>query len=163
MQSILIKLIDSFYFIFKRFMPLKTYRYAVCGGGNLVFDLVLYFLFYHYIFHKEDVNLHYFVLSSHIASLFFVFPITFLTGFLLNKYITFQDSNIPGRVQFVRYLMVALGAIGLSYLCMKLFVDVMKFYPTPSRLITTVISVIYSYILQSTFSFGKRKEKEEFE
>jgi putative flippase GtrA len=59
--------------------------------------------------------------------------------------------------------MVALGAIGLSYLCMKLFVDVMKFYPMPSRLITTVISVIYSYILQSTFSFGKRKEKEEFE
>lgn len=144
-------------------MPLKTYRYAVCGGGNLVFDLVLYFLFYHYIFHKEDVNLHYFVLSSHIASLFFVFPITFLTGFLLNKYITFQDSNIPGRVQFVRYLMVALGAIGLSYLCMKLFVDVMKFYPTPSRLVTTVISVVYSYILQSTFSFARRKEKEEFE
>lgn len=163
MQSILIKLIDSFYFIFKRFMPLKTYRYAVCGGGNLVFDLVLYFLFYHYIFHKEDVNLRYFVLSSHIASLFFVFPITFLTGFLLNKYITFQDSNIPGRVQFVRYLMVALGAIGLSYLCMKLFVDVLKFYPTPSRLVTTVISVVYSYILQSTFSFGRRKEKEEFE
>lgn len=157
MQRLLISLIDSFYFIFRRFMPLKTYRYAVCGGGNLVFDLVLYFLFYHYIFHKEDVNLHYFVLSSHIASLFFVFPITFFTGFFLNKYITFQDSNIPGRIQFVRYLMVALGAIGLSYLCMKLFVDVMKFYPTPSRLVTTVISVIYSYILQSTFSFGKRK------
>lgn len=163
MQKILIKIIDSFYFIFSRFMPLKTFRYAVCGGGNLVFDLVLYFLFYHYIFQKEDVNLHYFVLSSHIASLFFVFPITFISGFLLNKYITFQDSNIPGRIQFVRYLMVALGAIGLSYLCMKLFVDVMKFYPTPSRLVTTVISVVYSYILQSTFSFGKRKDKEEFE
>ena len=153
MQKILIKLIDSFYFIFSRFMPLKTFRYAVCGGGNLVFDLLLYFLFYHYIFHKEDVDLHFFVLSSHIASLFFVFPITFFTGFLLNKYITFQDSNIPGKVQFVRYLMVALGAIGLSYLCMKLFVDVMKFYPTPSRIASALSLGVASYYVHKLFTF----------
>lgn len=162
MQKVLIHIIDSFYFIFKRFMPLKTYRYAVCGGGNLVLDLMLYFIFYHYVFKQEDLNLNFIVLSSHIASLFFVFPITFITGFLLNKFITFQDSNLPGKVQFIRYLMVALGAIALSYICMKIFVDVLGLYPTPSRLVTTVISVIYSYILQSTFSFGtSRKDNKE--
>ena len=149
--------IDSFYFIFKRFMPIKTYRYAVCGGGNMLFDLVLYFIFFHFVLRKHEIDLFFIVLSPHIASLFFVFPITFVTGFLLNKFITFQDSNLSGRTQFIRYLLVAIGAIVLSYICMKILVDLMGFYPTLSRLLTMVISVIYSYLLQSRFSFGKIK------
>ena len=149
--------IDSFYFIFKRFIPLKTYRYAICGGGNMLFDLVLYFIFFHFVLRKHEIDLFFIVLSPHIASLFFVFPITFVTGFLLNKFITFQDSNLSGRTQFIRYLLVAIGAIVLSYICMKILVDFMGFYPTLSRLLTMVISVIYSYLLQSRFSFGKIK------
>jgi putative flippase GtrA len=149
--------IDSFYFIFKRFIPLKTYRYAICGGGNMLFDLVLYFLFFHFVLRKQVIDLYFIVLSPHIASLFFVFPITFISGFLLNKFITFQDSNLSGRTQFIRYLLVAIGAIVLSYICMKILVDFMGFYPTLSRLLTMVISVIYSYLLQSRFSFGKIK------
>lgn len=147
--------IDSFYFIFKRFIPLKTYRYAICGGGNMLFDLVLYFIFFHFVLRKQEIDLFFIVLSPHIASLFFVFPITFITGFLLNKFITFQDSNLSGKTQFIRYLLVAIGAIVLSYICMKILVDFMGFYPTLSRLLTMVISVIYSYLLQSRFSFGK--------
>lgn len=149
--------IDSFYFIFKRFIPLKTYRYAICGGGNMLFDLVLYFSFFHFVLCKQEIDLYLFVLSPHIASLFFVFPITFVSGFLLNKFITFQDSNLLGKIQFVRYLLVAIGAIVLSYLCMKILVDFIGIYPTLSRLLTMVISVIYSYLLQSRFSFGKVK------
>ena len=149
--------IDSFYFIFKRFMPIKTYRYAICGGGNMLFDLVLYFIFFHFVLRKQEIDLFFIVLSPHIASLFFVFPITFITGFLLNKFITFQDSNLSGKTQFIRYLLVAIGAIVLSYICMKILVDFMGFYPTLSRLLTMVISVIYSYLLQSRFSFGKIK------
>lgn len=149
--------IDFFYFIFKRFIPLKTYRYAICGGGNMLFDLVLYFIFFHFVLRKQEVDLFFIVLSPHIASLFFVFPITFVTGFLLNKFITFQDSDLSVKTQFIRYLLVAIGAIVLSYICMKILVDSMGFYPTISRLLTMVISVIYSYLLQSRFSFGKMK------
>src|SRR5690554_7532268 len=89
------KVIDSLYFVFRRFMPLKTYRYAVCGGANLAFDIFLYFIFYNFIFAKQNVDLYFVVLSPHIASLFFVFPITFTTGFLLQKFITFEKSNLP--------------------------------------------------------------------
>lgn len=157
MKNSLISVIDSFYFLFKRFLPLKTYRYAVCGGSNVVLDMCLYFICYNFVLQKHNVDLFFVVLSPHIASLFFVFPITFLTGFALNKYITFQESNLPGKVQLVRYLMVGLSGFVLSYLCMKLFVDVLGFYPTPSRFITLVIAIVYSYILQNKFSFKVRK------
>lgn len=153
MKNTFISFIDLFYPIFKKFLPLKTYRYAVCGSSNLVFDMVLYFLCYNFVLQKQNVDLFFVVLSPHIASLFFVFPITFFTGFALNKYVTFQDSNIPGRVQLFRYLLVGMSGFVLSYLCMKLFVDILRIYPTPSRLITIIISVIYSYILQNKFSF----------
>lgn len=157
MQNILIRFIDTFYFIFKSFMPLKTYRYAVCGGSNLVLDMVLYFVFYHYVLAKHNVDLGLVVLSPHIASLFFVFPITLTTGFLLNRYITFQDSNLPASLQFKRYLMVSIGAILMSYVLMKFFVDLLGFYPTPSKFVTVLITVLYSYIFQSKFSFKVRK------
>lgn len=138
-------------------MPLKTYRYAVCGGSNMVLDMILYFVFYHFIFAKENVDLYFVVLSPHIASLFFVFPITFTTGFLLNKFITFPDSNLRGRTQFLRYLMVGMGAILLSYILMKILVDFMELYPTPSRFITMMIVISYSYLSQSKFTFRVRK------
>ena len=134
-------------------MPIDTYRYAVCGGSNLVFDTVLYFIFFQFIFAKENVDLGLFVMSAHIASLFFVFPITFVSGFLLNRYVTFSDSTLPWKQQFFRYFLVGLGALAISYISMKFMVEVLYFFPTPSRLITIVITVVYAYILQKHFTF----------
>ena len=156
MVATITRFIDLFYFIFRPFLPLDTYRYAVCGGGNLVFDIFLYFVFYNFIFAKQNVDLYFVVLSPHIASLFAVFPITFTTGFLLNRYITFSDSNLPWKTQFFRYFMVGMGALILNYVLMKLFVDFLGFYPTPSRLLTVVITVGYSYLSQKKFSFKIR-------
>ncbi|WP_026450429.1 GtrA family protein [Aequorivita capsosiphonis] len=153
MKNSIITFIDAFYFIFRRFLPLKTYRYAACGGGNLVLDTVLYFIFYNFIVAKQNVDLGVVVLSPHIASLFFVFPITFVTGFLLQKFITFEKSNLPWKTQFFRYFLVAMGALILSYICMKFFVDFLGFYPTPSKILTVFIAVAYSYLLQNKFSF----------
>ena len=153
MKNFIINFIDAFYFIFKRFMPLKTYRYAACGGGNLVLDTILYFLAFHYVVDQQDLDLSFITLSGHIAALFMVFPITFLTGFVLQKYVTFSDSNLKSGVQLYRYFLVSMGAIVLSYVLMKLFVDGMGIYPTPSKILTIAVSVVYSYILQNKFSF----------
>jgi len=157
MIDFLLKIIDSGYFIFKSLIPLKTYRYAVCGGGNLVLDTVLYFICYHFIFQKENIDLIFVVLSPHIASLFFVFPITFFTGFLLNRYIVFSESNLPIKTQFFRYLTVGVTALIISYCAMKLFVDILHFYPTPSRLLAIGITILFSYMMQNKFSFKVQK------
>ena len=134
-------------------MPLRTYRYAVCGGGNLVLDMTLYFLCFHFIFGKQNLDLFFITLSPHIASLFLVFPITLIIGFLLNRFVVFSESNLPVTTQFVRYLSVGLINLMMSYVLMKLLVDLLHLYPTPSRLLTIVITVIFSYIMQSKFSF----------
>lgn len=153
MRKLLLPIIDSCYFLFKKLMPLKTYRYMVCGGGNLVFDIVLYFLVFHYVLLAEELDLGFIVFKPHIAAFFIVFPITFFTGFLLNKYIAFDESNLKGKVQLYRYALVVAGAILLNYLLLRLFVDAWGFYPTPSKILVTIISVIYSYTLQNRYTF----------
>lgn len=159
-QKIITALVDLFYPLFKRWLPLKTYRYAVCGGGNLILDIFLYFVFYNYVLHQENLDLGFTVMSAHIAALFIVFPITFLTGFLLNKYIAFGESNLRGRIQLYRYALVVAGAILLNYLLMKLFVDVLGFWATLSKILVTAISVVYSYTLQNRFTFKVVNEEE---
>lgn len=153
MKKLIITIIDTFYFLFKPFMPLKTYRYAVCGGGNLVLDVVLYYIFFHFVFQKQDLDLKIVTLSSHVASLFFVYPFTFLSGFLLNKYIAFPDSILKTEIQFSRYFIVSVSGILVSYVALKFFVDLLGFYPTPSRILTIVLSVGYSYFLQNKYTF----------
>lgn len=153
MRNLLLQIIDIGYFIFQKFMPLKTYRYAVCGGSNLVLDTILYFICFHFILNKRNIDLGIAVLSPHIASLFFVFPITFMIGFLLNRFIVFSESTLSITTQFSRYLTVGIITLLISYLSMKLLVDVLLFYPTPSRLFTIIITVLFSYIMQNKFSF----------
>ena len=57
------------------------FRYAVCGGANMVLDVVWYFVIYHYIVAERFIDLGFVVMSPHVASLVVVFPITFFTGF----------------------------------------------------------------------------------
>jgi putative flippase GtrA len=86
-----------------------------------------------------------------------VFPITFLTGFLLAKYVTFTSSVLCGKVQLFRYGLTVLGAIFLNYICLKFFVEYARFYALTSKILTTIIVVAFSYISQRYFSFKTGK------
>ncbi len=158
-RNIINSVIDFFYPPFKRYIPIETFRYAATGGGNLVLDIVLYFVFFHYVLSEQDLVLGSVVISPHIAAFLLVFPITFTTGFLLAKYITFTQSQLRGKKQLLRYGLTVLGAIVLNYLLLKLFVDQLGFYPTPSKILTTGISIIYSYVAQKFFTFKTGKKQ----
>lgn len=151
----LVRFIDFFYPLAKGFLPLRTYRYAACGGLNLVFDWTLYFVMYNFILRKSNLDLYIITFSPHIASLFIVFPITFFTGFLLMKYISFSDSIGRTRTQLVKYLIVVFLSLVLNYLFLKLFVDLMHFYPTPSKILTSIITIGFSYLMQNYFTFRR--------
>ena len=152
-QNLILKVIDWFYFPFFHFIPIEIFRYAFTGGLNTILDLLLYFVFYKYVLDKQIVELGFVAISPHIAAFLIVFPITFTTGFLLAKYVTFTSSELKGRIQLFRYGVTVTGAIFLNYIFLKLFVEYFGFFATASKGITTIIVVIYSYILQRYFSF----------
>ncbi len=151
----LTRLIDFFYLKpLRNLLPLQTFRYAVCGGANMGLDLLLYFVLYNFVLDKQIIRIGNIVaVSPHIAAFLIVFPVTFFTGFWLNRHIAFHGSPLRGRVQLFRYLLSVGGSILLNYLCLKLFVEVIGLYPTPSKAVTTAISVVYSYAMQKYFSF----------
>ncbi len=138
---------------FSRFIPPETYRYAFTGGLNTAFDIFLYFVFYNFLLEKHLVDLGFTAISPHIAAFLMVFPITFLSGFILAKYITFTSSAIKGRIQLFRYAISVGGSILLNYLCLKLFVEYFFIWPTIAKMITTLIVVTYSYLIQRYFTF----------
>lgn len=152
-------IIDWLYQPFQRYIRKDTFRYAICGGGNTVLDIFLYFITYNFILRKKILDLKIVAISPHIASFFIVFPITFTTGFLLSKYITFTESELKGKVQLFRYGVTVAICILLNYVLLKLFVDLCGIYPTPSKLLTTGIVVIYSYFSQRHFSFKTARVK----
>lgn len=152
-RNLLIKIIDWFYFPFFHFIPREVFRYAATGGVNTAFDLILYFIVYRHILNMQVVELGFIAISAHIAAFLIVFPITFSSGFILAKFVTFTASELKGRIQLFRYGVTVSGAIFLNYIFLKLFVEYFGLYATLSKGITTVIVVIYSYLSQRYFSF----------
>jgi putative flippase GtrA len=152
-QHAILKTIEWFYPPFRKFIPPETFRYAATGGFNLLLDIFLYFVFYNFILDKKIVDLGFVAISPYIAAFLFVFPITFTTGFLLAKYITFTGSPLRGHVQLFRYVLSVAGSILLNYVLLKFFVEYCSIWPTVSKIITTVFVVTYSYLIQRYFTF----------
>ncbi|MGM9830876.1 MAG: GtrA family protein [Paludibacteraceae bacterium] len=149
------KIIDWLYVPFRRWCSEEFFRYGVCGAGNMVLDWVLYFLVYNFVLRHRMLDLGFVTLSSHIAALCIVFPVTLFTGFWLNKYVTFTRSTLHGGRQLIRYISIVVLNLAVNYFGLKLLVDVCGVYPTPSKMIITVITVAISYFGQKYFSFRK--------
>jgi len=159
MRNFILQIIDFFYRPFAKLMPLQTFRYLACGGGNTALDIMLYFVMYNFVLHKQMVQLPFVTITPHIAALFMSLAITFPTGFLLSKYIVFSESNLRGRTQLFRYFMLVAACILLNYVFMKLFVEHFHIYPTISKVLTTFFVVCFSYLTQKKFTFKVKPEK----
>ncbi|MDP4619566.1 MAG: GtrA family protein [Sediminibacterium sp.] len=134
-------------------MSLKIFRYAACGVANTVLDILLFFVSYNYILHKEIIHFIGLSISPHIASFIISFCITFPIGFYLSRYVVFQETAVPKRKQLMKYFFVVFGCIVLNYIFLKLFVDYFGWYPTIAKIVTTFFVVIFSYTSQKNFTF----------
>jgi putative flippase GtrA len=154
-RAAIFRVLDIFYPLFSRIMPLQTFHYAACGGLNTVLSLSLYFISYNFIFHKQVVHFGFMAFQPHIAALLFSFLFTLPVGFYLSMYITFQGSYLRRRIQFLRYFIVILGCMAINYVLLKIFVEVFGWFPTPSQLLTTIVVIMFNYFSQRHFSFRK--------
>ncbi|HRP88451.1 MAG TPA: GtrA family protein [Edaphocola sp.] len=157
-KNLIITIIDFFYLPFMhKWIPLKTFRYAACGGGNALFNLVVYALSYNFIFLNEVIHIGSFAMTRYIAAFVFALCFSFPLGFLLNKYVVFSASNMKGRIQLFRYGMVTGLSILGNYLLLHFFAGYCGFWATPSQALTTTILSITSYFAQTYFSFKTEK------
>lgn len=159
LAQIITKIIDFVYSPFQKYVPREIFRYAACGGGNMVLDWILYCITYNFIVGHELVYLslagYSLCLTPHIASLCIVFPITLLTGFWLNKYVTFTQSSLHGARQLARYIMIVAVNLAINYFGLKLLVEVFGWYPTPSKICITLFTVVISFLGQKYFTFRR--------
>jgi len=159
-KELIISVIDFFYPAFQNLMDKQTFRYAASGGGNTALDISLYFITYNYILNKKFVPVGSFIISPHIAAFLLTFPITFITGFFLARYVVFPEAaTTRKRIQLTKYLSVVFVCILLNYGFLKLFVEVFGWWPLPAKLATTVFVVAFSYFSQKKFAFRHQPVK----
>ena len=135
-------------------MGKQTFRYLACGGSNTVLDTLLFYISFHYILHQQDVHWLGMAIKPYNAALGMAFCISFPLGFILSKYIVFPESNLHGRIQFFRYVLLVATCIVLNYIFLNLFV--MLFHNklhTLAKLLTTGVVAIFSYFSQRKFTF----------
>lgn len=157
LKDLINQTIDLVYIPFQKLIPKETFKYAATGGFNTVLDISLYFICYNFVLHKQIIDLHIVSISPHIGAFLIVFPVTFFTGFLFAKYITFTNSEICGRTQLIRYMLAVSGSIFLNYFFIKVLVEFGGLWPTLSKIISTGIVVVYSYFIQKFYTFKAPK------
>jgi len=134
-------------------MPLQTFRYAACGGGNTLLDIFIYFISYNFILQKQILYTPLIAIKPHIAAFLLAFMVSFPTGFYLNRFVVFPGSTLRGRIQLFRYGLLVAVCIGLNYVFIKLFVEQFHLFPTVAKILTTVIVVTFSFATQKYFTF----------
>ena len=146
--------IDFFHKPFEKLINKQTFRYLACGGTNTVLDIFIYYMAYHYILMEQSVPIgSSIVIAPHIAAFIISFSVSFPLGFALAKYVVFQESNLKGRVQLFRYALLVATCILLNYIFLKLFVESFGWFPTPSKVVTTIIVALFSYFLAKEVHF----------
>lgn len=137
-------------------MPLVTFRYAVTGGGNAALNLLLFFLSYNYIFEGREFICGTVYITSYIAAYLVALSVTFPAGFLLNKYVVFQQLDGRGKQQLTLYAILTISTIILHYALLHLLVGHFGFWATPSEAFIIILMALLSYLFQSYVTFRKR-------
>lgn len=152
-RNSILSTVDTFYPPFKYIMPLQTFRYAACGGANTLLDIILFALCYNFVVEKDNVYLRFITISPHIFSFIVAFCITFPIGFYLSRYVVWQSTQTKKRIQFFRYFLVVMACVLMNYIFLKLFIEYFGWWPTFSKVITSVIVITFSYFTQRHYSF----------
>lgn len=145
--------LDWFYPPFKRIMPIQTFRYAACGGGNVLLDFCIYTFSYTLLFNQSYVETPILTITPHIASFLLAFCVSFPLGFFLNRYVVFDSRETRKREQLPKYFGVAMMAFLINYFCLKVFVETFELNAIVARAITIVVAVAFSYYAQKHFTF----------
>ncbi len=143
-----------FYKPFHKLIPKTLFLYAFFGAANLFLDITLYYISFHYVLNEKIIHIGSVAISPHIAAFLCAFCVTFPLGFLSMRHIVFKAAaDTEARKQAFRYFMVVIMNIILNYMLLKILVEHFHIYPTPSKMLTAVVVVTITYLVQKRFTF----------
>lgn len=159
-RDTIIGLIDFFYPLAKKWVPVQTFRYIACGGSVTVLGLLVYFLSYNFLFKTDFIYVAGIQINRYIAAYIVSFCVSFPIGFFLSKFVVFQESHLKGRVQLFRFATLQGINIALNYVLLHFFAGFCGFWATPSQTLTTAFLAVFSYFFQRHISFRTKKDPE---
>jgi len=139
-------------------MPLQTFRYAACGGFNVVLGFIIFTIMFHLLVGQVVVNVAGYPFEPYSVALVISSCTVFIIGFLLNKFVVFTASNLRGRIQLFRYLISFLSNLAINYALLKMLVKYFHVHPVLAQVIVTAIVVVLSYFTQQYFTFKVKEE-----
>ena len=140
-------------------MPLQTFRYAACGGANVVLGFLIFTLIFRLLEHLSVVRIGEWAFEAYSIALCISSATVFGVGFLLNKYVVFTSSNLRGRIQLFRYFLPFISNLAINYVLLKLLVKYMGLYPIYAQVVVTAIVIVLSYFTQQYFTFKVKQEE----
>ena len=158
LRHIILSVIDFFHRPFSRWIDKQTFRYLSSGGSGAVLNNTVYYCSYHFLFREQDVHLPLTMVRAGVAALIVAFVISTPYGFIMSRYIVFQESNLRGRVQLFRYLMTVTACAVLTYFFFPFFHYTCGIYATPASILTTLVVALFSYMAQRFFTFKVKDE-----
>lgn len=159
-RHIVLSVIDFFHQPFSRWIDKQTFRYLSCGASGAALNIAVYYCSYHFLFHHQDVHLSFTMIRAAVAAAIVAFCISTPYGFLMSRYIVFQESNLRGRVQLFRYLMTVAACAVLTYFFVPFFHYTCGIYATPAAVLTHIVVAVFSYMAQRFFTFKVKVEEE---
>jgi len=157
MKKSILNLIDFFYPVFKKVMPLQTFRYAACGGTNMILSTLIFIYCHKFVFKEEQFNLGFYAFKSYNVALFVSSCCSFIMGFIFNRYLVFTTSYLRGHIQLFRYFLSFCFNLFINYVILKVLVEHLNLDAVLAQLISTCIVVVISYLTQSYFTFKVKK------
>lgn len=122
----------------------RILRYLSSGCVGIVVNLGLLYVF-------VDVFGAHYLLGSFLAV-----SVSTITGFLLQKYWTFESRQREGAgKQFAQYVAVAVLNIGLNTLIVFTLVDFMSFHHLPAQFVGAAVVAVSSYVIYKKIIFRK--------
>ena len=148
MKGLLVRLLQS-----------KIFRYFLSAGLATWVDIVVYFLAYNYIYSKTDIDfLGLMVISAPTASLMLSYTAGLITNFTVTKFLVFNESELETHKQLFRYVLVAVGVLGLNYMMMSFLIRSLEWFPTVARAFSALSIGVLSFVVHRSFSFKVQRK-----
>jgi len=135
---------DIIYKLYNKLIIIEFFRYFLVGVIATIIDWGIFYIL------ALGINLYY------QFSLFISFALGSITNYSLNKIFTFRCKSKRIIRQFFVFSNLALISLLLSAAIMFIFVDLVSLHKMISRITTSFIMLVATYLMNKYLTFNKR-------